>query len=281
MGERKTAKPDCEWLPLLPRQVHALRAWRSHFFQARLRNIAKLSVWRSVRPASLFGPMDEFIDWLRRCFRRAELPQTWGKVVNFLTLVLGWIFVWLVYNNPDWTGTRQAWYGVLCVIVIPIGAATVVMGCRVLLAPFWVHQDAVATHANEITGLKADLEVKSQMLDQRRFHREIREQLSSFLTAGDKIKRRANDGQISSEEADKWYGEVATYIRMKLGSADKNLFISDTNIPLHPFSAESLQSRFGAFNATEAAKEAIRVTTMMHNRCYQLRKILDEMPREI
>ena len=69
--------------------------------------------------------------------KKTQLPGWWGRVVNILTVAFGWVLVSLIYANPGWTGSREAWVAVLLVIVIPVGLATRLVLFRLISSPFW------------------------------------------------------------------------------------------------------------------------------------------------
>lgn len=105
-------------------------------------------------------------------------------------------------------------------------------------------------------------------INRKRRHEEIRDQLGRFLFAAEKIKRVCEDPEqsVPEEVANKWYSDVATYIRGNLGEADLNRFRSDISIPPTP------ESRFEPVRAG--------VLNMIHKRSIQLSKLLDELKPE-
>ncbi len=93
---------------------------------------------------------DEFFDFGKECFRRSGLPRVWGKAVNWLTVVFGWVLLWVVYKHPAWTSTQQAKIALLFGFIVPIGAATFAVIGRILLSPFLVYRDAEIEHKREV-----------------------------------------------------------------------------------------------------------------------------------
>lgn len=109
---------------------------------------------------------DEFLDFTRQCFRKAELPKWWGKIVNVVTLLLGWVLVWLLYTHPEWTSTNQTRISLLLVAVVPVGLATLAVAGRFLISPFLVHRETaekLLQQSNRITELEESLEPKIEV----------------------------------------------------------------------------------------------------------------------
>lgn len=153
---------------------------------------------------------------------------------------------------------------VVKILYWPLTGPIVCVGCLVSL--YWLDRSFpfLTRRRLALQKLKQEYEVKPPSEKDRR--NEVRDKLSAFLIVGDKLKRRcANSADdVSEAEVDKWYSMVATYIRENVSYADKNRFISDTNIPRFP----RIERRDG---------ERERIWQVLNRRTYQLAKILDEL----
>lgn len=114
----------------------------------------------------------------------------------------------------------------------------------------------------------AGIEIVLPRESEKKKRQEVRDKLSTFLIVADKLKKQCISGFAPIDAADKWYSETATYIRENVSYADKNRFISDTNVPKFP---ELEPSPLGG----QAERE--RIWQFLNNRSYQLAKILDEL----
>ncbi len=156
---------------------------------------------------------DEFCDFVRLCYRKTELIGWWGKVVNWLTLILGWALAWIVYSNPNWPGTSQARVGLWLVVIIPVSIATLLVVGRLLISPFLVFRDLKVAHATEVAELRKQL--SSELKSQR--HAEMIEKMSAFWTQG---KRLLDDGRnvnrdihMLTAEARQWFDAVTLWLK--------------------------------------------------------------------
>jgi hypothetical protein len=164
---------------------------------------------------------DDFFDFIRLCYRKTELPKWWGKIVNWLTLIVGWVLAWIILQNPNWTSTTQARIAFWLMVITPVSIATMVVVGRLLMSPFLVYRDLQKAHVELQGGTEAAKQRAQQI-----------EAMSNWWSEGKKVLtriERINDYpiEVAKNEASKWFAGVVAFLKDEWGKPDDVNYFRD------------------------------------------------------